>query len=399
MNRLLLLISLGISLSSQSKEVPNYESVSAEISREFRRALEAYKGGEHREAQSIISDAYFDIFEGSGMEQAVGAQSSSLKTDLENTFNQLRSIAAKGPTTEAGLKELSTRLDTFQARIQAVGYQLSSPQSFWESFLSSLTIIFREGFEAILVIGAIVAFLVKSGNSHQLKIVRDSVLCALGLSLVTAFVFSYILKISAAQQELLEGLTMLVACAMLFTVGHWLVSKAESNNWQKYIRNKLSSSLSEGSRRALWFTCFLAVFREGAETVLFYQALFSSTQKSGYSAIAFGFVSGTLLLAVLYWGLRKGMVKIPLKAFFRVTSAMLYLLAIIFAGKAVVELQAGGYLGVTELRGWPTLSVLGFYPTLQSLLLQAFFVLAFAISLTWVWLQKHFFTQPKEITF
>ena len=112
--------------------------------------------------------------------------------------------------------------------------------------------------------------------------------------------------------------------------------------------------------------------------------------------IAAGFLVGSILLAFVYLGLRRGIVKIPMRPFFRVTSSLLYFLAFVFAGKAVVELQAGGYLGVRELKGWPSFPVLGFYPTLENLLLQSVFILALVLSLSWVLFQKRFSSNSAE---
>lgn len=383
----LLLGLLTFSAHAETKKV-DYVSVAAEIGDEFRAALAAHSTGNYRRAQSTISDAYFDIFEESGMENALGLQSASLKTDLEADFNALRSAVAA----PANPQELTERVDKLLARLQAAAYQLNEPVTPYRSFLSSFTIIFREGFEAILIIGAIMAFLIKSGNQMQVSLVKSSVLWALGASAVTAFLFSVIFKVTAAQQELIEGVTMVLAAGVLFTVGHWLISKAESEQWQKYIKGKLATSISEGSRRTLWLTCFLAVYREGAETVLFYQALGAASPAGSFPMLAGGFLVGSVVLTVVYLAFRKGIVKIPMRPFFRITSFLLYLMAFVFAGKAVVELQAGGYLGVRELKGWPALPVIGFYPTLENLLLQSVFVVALLGSLSWVLFQKRFST-------
>jgi len=383
---LLMTLFVLISFPSNSEEaVVSYSQVTTDIAVEFDKAIAAAQAGEKAEAQSIVADAYFEIFEGSGMEVAIGTRSPNLKSDLESQFNQIRGLFNQG----APLAEVQAKIDGLKSQLKATSFQLSHQQSRLEIFLSSLTIILREGFEAILIIGAIVAFLIKTNNHCYLKLVASAVWSALVASLVVAILFSLVLRVSAAQQELIEGVTMLLACVVLFTVGHWLVSKSESEQWQKFIRSSLQNSLSAGSRRAIWFTCFLAVFREGAETALFYQALWSSSPSESTSILS-GFAVGCVGLAFIYFTFKAGIMKIPMRPFFRATSTLLYYLAFVFAGRAVVELQAGGYLLVHELKGWPTISLLGIYPTLQSVVLQAVFILALIVSLAWIVLRKKF---------
>jgi len=348
-------------------------------------ALALQAQGQGREAAELVSDTYFDVFEASGIETAIAARSSSLKTGLESQFNEIRS-AMMGHIERP---KLEAKVNKFLEQLQAVELQLSNAgSSWWDKFLSSMMIIVREGFEAILIVGAITAFLIKSGNRKYLALIRSSVFSAIGASLVLAGIFTFVFRLSAARQELMEGVTMLIACAVLFTVGHWLIARAESEHWMRYIRHSVADSLSTKSQRALWFTCFLAVFREGAETVLFYQALWSSAEASSRPHVIAGFVVGCFLLAVIYFVFKTGILRIPMKPFFRVTSSLLYYLAFVFAGQAVVELQAGGYLLVHEVPVIPTIHALGIYPTVESIALQSFVLLALLGSLIYVYLFK-----------
>lgn len=140
-------------------------------------------------------------------------------------------------------------------------------------FLYSLLIILREGLEALLIVTAIVAYMVKNNHHDKLPVIRQSVYVALGASVVTAFIFQLIFENSGQNRELLEGFTMIIAVFMLFSMSYWLLSKVEAQNWKRYLEGKLSTALTAGSLFGLWLTSFLAVYREGAETVLFYYAL------------------------------------------------------------------------------------------------------------------------------
>ena len=373
---LVIVASFVLSVSTQAAETrESYTQVVTKIAAEFARALKAAEAGHSAEAQGIVSDSYFDLFEATGFEAAVGSQSPPLKSELEAQFNGIRSLLAKG----ADKASLVAATDHLEGQLRGSAFQIDQAQTPSQTFLSSVLIILREGFEAILIVGAIVAFLLKTGQAHQMKIVRSAVLWAVVASLATAVAFRTIINVTPAQQELMEGATMLIACFVLFTVGHWLVSQSESKHWQDYIRSNLKESLSSHSQRTLWFTCFLAVFREGAETVLFYQALWSSAHGQ-QSLVLSGLALGSIGLAVIYFTFKKGILKIPMKPFFRTTSSLLYALAFIFAGRSVIELQAGGYLKVSEVPGCPTISFLGIYPTVQSLILQSLLVFAVLVS-------------------
>ncbi|KAE9776424.1 iron permease, partial [Escherichia coli] len=137
---------------------------------------------------------------------------------------------------------------------------------------------------------------------------------------------------------LLEGVTMLIAVFMLFSMSYWLLSKVEARHWKAWLEGKLSHSLSRGSLIGLWMTSFLAVYREGAETVLFYYALVGDASNvSGHLAILAGFAIGSVLLLVAWLVMRYSVVKLPLKPFFMFTGSFMYLMAFVFAGQGVLE--------------------------------------------------------------
>src|SRR6185503_9393779 len=163
----------------------------------------------------------------------------------------------------------------------------SGIEAFWQSFL----IIFREGLEAILVIGAIVAFLLKTGHRERLRSIWWGVGLALLASAGTAVVLVTILYAMPVAREIIEGITLLVAVAVLFSVSYWLISKVEAAKWQQFIHEKVTLALEHGGGRALVFVAFLAVYREGAETALFYQALFQEGRGNGIP-IALGLLAG-----------------------------------------------------------------------------------------------------------
>jgi high-affinity iron transporter len=250
-----------------------------------------------------------------------------------------------------------------------------------EAFFQSLLIILREGFEAILVVGAVVAFLLKTGHRERLRSIWMGIVLALVASGLTAVVLRTVLAAIPASQEIIEGLTLLVAVAVLFSVSYWLISRVEAAKWQQFIREKVNTALEHGGGRALAFVAFLAVYREGAETALFYQALFNEGSHV-VLPISLGIVVGFAGLAIIFTLFYRFGVRIPLRPFFSVTSVLLYYMAFVFTGKGIKELQEGNAVPISSIPGFPTVEALGLYPTWQTVLAQmvllALFVFAVA---------------------
>src|SRR5262249_47171891 len=212
----------------------------------------------------------------------------------------------------------------------------------------SLLIILREGFEAILVIGAVVAFLLKTGHRERLKSIWMGIGLGLVASALTAVVLRTVLDAIPASQDIIEGITLLIAVCVLFSVSYWLISRVEAAKWQQFIREKVTNALEHGGGRALAFVAFLAVYREGAETALFYQALFNEGAHVALP-ITLGIVAGFAALAVIFTLFYKFGVKIPLRPFFTVTSVLLYYMALVFIGKGFRELQEGNVVPITPI--------------------------------------------------
>ncbi len=330
-------------------------------------SLTVYKQGDAEKARALVNDAYFGVFEKDGMERAVMSNISGKRASIEeykiSTIRKLMSNQAPVAQVEKEIKDLVVMLR--EDAVQLDGKQ----QNPTETFLASLLILVREGFEAILVIGAIIAYLIKSGNAAKTRIVYYSSLAAILASFLTAIAFQQLFSISGANQEILEGATMLLAVVVLFSVSHWMVGKAETRAWQNYIEGKVQESLSGGNTWSLGAAAFLAVYREGAETVLFYQALFSDASDQ-QGMIWGGFAVGCVALVVIFALIRFGSVRIPLKPFFLGTSILMYLLSISFAGGGVKELQEAGVVGVTPAPWVETVDLLGIYPTWETLVPQ-----------------------------
>src|SRR5574341_486715 len=181
---------------------------------------------------------------------------------------------------------------------------------------------------------------------------------------------------------------VLLATAVLFSVSYWLLSKIDVARWTAFVKGRMDSALAGGSGLALASVAFLAVYREGLETILFYKALFSSGAPSAEAAVAGGIALGAIALVALYVAINYLGLRIPMKPFFAIPGAMLYYLAFVFAGKGIAELQTAGYLPLTALDWAPRLPQLGIYPTLESLLLQGVLLVLAAFALVWSTLRR-----------
>jgi high-affinity iron transporter len=324
-------------------------------------SLTAARNGKWTDAGDRAFDAYL-AFE--PIETPARARNPGVVASMEKLFGDFKA-AIKANDIE-GAEHARDAIDVNMERVVELTHP---PGSGSEAFLQSLIIILREGFEAILVIGAVVAFLLKTGHRERLRSIWWGIGLALAASGLTAVILRTTLRALPATQEIIEGGTLLVAVGVLFSVSYWLISRVEAAKWQQFIRDKVSSALEHGGGRALAFVAFLAVYREGAETALFYQALFNEGTNVALP-ISLGILAGFAALSVIFTLFYRFGVRIPLRPFFSVTSVLLYYMAFVFMGKGVHELQEGGVVPINVLRGFPTIEGLGFYPTWQSVLAQ-----------------------------
>jgi high-affinity iron transporter len=331
-------------------------------------ALEFARKGKVSEAGDRAFDAYI-AFE--PLETPARARQPGLVASMERHFADF-----KGALRGKDLSIAQRARDAIALDLPRV-VELTKPTgSGIAAFFQSFLIILREGFEAILVIGAIVAFLIKTGNRDRLH----SIWMGIGLGLLASALMAVILQTVFAHlptsREIIEGVTMLAAVAVLFSVSYWLISKVEAAKWQKFIREKVSSALDHGGGKALAIVAFLAVFREGAETALFYQALFS--EGGSTVPLLLGIVAGGAALAVIFTLFYRFGVRIPMRPFFTVTSVLLYYLAFVFIGKGIRELQEGNVIGITVLKGWPSVPSMGIFPSMETLIAQGILLALFA---------------------
>jgi high-affinity iron transporter len=238
-------------------------------------------------------------------------------------------------------------------------------------FLYSLGILVREGSEALLVIVALLAAVREAGQERRARDIYAGALIAIGLSLVLAWAVNHLIADNTS--DTLEGVFQLLAAATLFYVSSWLTARSQSDRWRTFLHHKVEASRDvAGPSIALWLTAFLAVMREGAETIVFFQALLGgATETVERHAVMAGLLTGAITLGVIFLVLRKAAFRIPLGSFFTATSMLLYAMAVIFVGQGIASFQESGVIRTTFVDHVPTIQTLGLFPTVQTLAAQA----------------------------
>jgi len=329
----------------------------------LQQSVAAYNRGDHRSAYELAIAAYLDGFETA--EAGLRNLDAGLVAEVERTMALFRT-ATKSGAPPARVKAVAAEVDGLLKRAQQM--LANTTLSPTVTFVSSLVIVLREGLEALLVLAAIITLLIKAERRDALPWVHAGWISALALGGVTWWASRYLLDISGANREVTEGLTALLATAILLYVGFWLHSRSHARSWQKFLKEKIHDALQGRALFALTGVAFLAVYREVFETVLFYEALAQQTDPlEGMQMLWFGLFTGIGALAVLGWLLLRTGLRLPLRLFFNVNAMLLFALAVIFTGQGIAALQEAGYIDIQPLN-LPRFDWIGFYPTLQTVL-------------------------------
>ncbi|MDR1050019.1 MAG: FTR1 family iron permease [Deltaproteobacteria bacterium] len=394
----LLVLAAPGTLAADSK-YQTWREVASAMSVPLETAASDYAKGDADSAYEWVDNAYFQYYEKEGFERNVKGRISGKRVSaVEYKFAMIKQDIRKGETLEKVREDIDTLIawcfedaEKLDARVSAQRAQAaqaaaagsgsgaasasaaseSSSGRDWVIFLASFGTLLREGFEAILVIAAIAAYLLRSGNKKSVPVVYWSAVFAVVASGLAAVALQLLFDLSGAKQEVIEGLTMILATVVLFCVSNWMFSKAEAEAWKKYIASKVDVAVTKGSAFALGAAAFLAVFREGAETILFYQGILSEAGQDT-TMVWSGFAVGAVALVFVFIIIRHGSMRLPLKPFFIGTSLLMFVMSIAFVGGGIKELQEGNVVGVSMLEGLPTVDLLGVYPTVETLVPQIF---------------------------
>jgi high-affinity iron transporter len=334
-------------------------------------SLEQYKEGRIQEALTTARSAYLDSYE--RVEIPLRPIDPDFTLDMEIKFAELRNLIQSNAGYEQVLKktsEIKSGLDESERLVSGTG--IIAPTI---AFSTSFSLIFREGLESALIIGAILTYLEASRNDRFKKHVYYGIIIAAGATAVTWFIAQYIIELSGASRELIEAIAGISAVAVLFWVSFWVLNKIETKKWIEFVKAKVWKATTTGSLMVFVMLSFFTVYREGFETVLFYQAIFSFAKYMEWYVLA-GLISGLAVIIGVALVVRRIGRKLPLRALFGFTMGIGAYMSIAFIGNAVREFQELGYISTTPLIGIvPRFDInlatmTGIHPTLESVVAQ-----------------------------
>ena len=392
--------------SSKGKGDRTWSEVASEMTVILDQAYEAAAAGKGDEGATLVNNAYYQYYEKLGFEKNVmNVISGDRVSQVEYQFKMTRKIMRDGGS-DKEIKQLVDDLKSWLVKDAAVldsgasgnvnGFTKLVTSSAGQAFL----ILIREGLEALLVVAAVIAYLVKSGNKRFARWIYLGVVAGLAGSGLVAVLFTFLFGGSGPIQEISEGVCALIATLMLLWTSNWMLNKSSVEAWNNYIRNKTEAAVAgaqskvESGQRlglgmitSLAMLSFLAVFREGAETVIFYESIYSMSQDA--HGMWVGGLTAAAVLIVIFLILRFTSVKIPIGPFFLVTSILMAVLVVIFAGGGIHALIEGDLIEGTYLSSVPTNDWIGLYPYVETITAQVIAAIAVVVLFVVGFIKKH----------
>ena len=392
--------------SSKGKGDRTWGEVAGEMNVILDKAYKAAISGKGAEGSSLVNNAYYQYYEKLGFEKNVmNVISGDRVSQVEYQFKMTRKTMRDGGS-QKQIKKLVDDLKSWLVEDAATldggaagntnGLTTLITSSAGQAFL----ILIREGLEALLVVAAVIAYLIKSGNKRFAKWIYLGVLAGLAGSGLIAVLFTFLFGGSGPIQEISEGVCALIAMLMLLWTSNWMLNKSSVEAWNRYIRTKTETAVTSAQRKAdagesvgfgmivsLAMLSFLAVFREGAETVIFYESIYSMSQDA--HGMWIGGIVAAVVLLVIFLILRFTSVKIPIGPFFLVTSILMAVLVVIFAGGGIHALIEGDLIDGHYLSSVPTNDWIGLYPYVECLAAQAIAAIAVIVLFAVGFVRKH----------
>lgn len=347
--------------------------------------LQQYKDGNYDMAFATSRSAYLDSYE--GIEIPLRPINPDFTLDMEIKFAELRNMIQQHQQyakIEAKVVEIRSGLDESERLVTGTG--VIAPTL---AFSTSFSIIFREGLESALIIGAILTYLEASRNSQYKKHVYLGILISIIASIITWFVARFVIDITGASKELIEAIAGISAVIVLFWVSFWILNKVETKKWIEFVKAKVWQATTTGSVMVFTMLSFFTVYREGFETVLFYQAMFSFAENMEIFVLL-GLVLGLAVIISIVFVIRKLGKKLPLRVLFGLTMGIGAYMSIAFIGNAVREFQEIGYISTTHLFGIiPRLEInlatmTGIHPTLETTVAQIILLSIYSVGALYI---------------
>ena len=325
-------------------------------------ALEAFKNGDKTKGQSKVKE-FIQVWP--TVEGDVSTRNSALYTKVET---QTPIIMVKGTEKQ------------YQDQLQGLITELSQIDTKAKyTFIDAMFILLREGVEALLIVLALVSSLKAANQKKGLRWVYAGAAAGILASVVIAFILQALFPAvsSGTNREILEGFVGIFAVVMMIGIGFWLHSKSSLKSWKNYIDRKMDVVLSTGSFISMFVLSFLAVFREGAETILFYVGILPLISLQN---LIIGVVSAILILIVIALVLIYASSKIKIYQVFFVLTWTIYFLAFKMLGTSIHMLQVVGILPLHVIRFIPTVEVLGIYANIEVFVSQLILIIIIVIA-------------------
>ena len=332
--------------------------------------LHLYQTGDAQAAIQASRSAYLDSYE--NIELPLRPINPDFTLEMEIKFAELRNLmqgAAPYDSVAAKVVEIRRGLDESERQVTGTGSLAPAI-----AFSTSFSIIFREGLESALIIGAILTYLEASRNERFKRHVYYGIALAFAGTAATWFAAQYLIEISGASKSMIEALAGVSAVGVLFWVSFWILNKVETKKWIEFVKAKVWKATATGSVMVFVMLSFFTIYREGFETVLFYQAMLSFAKYMEWY-VAAGLILGLGLIAGVTFVVRKFGKKLPLRVLFALTMGIGAYMSVAFMGNAIREFQEVGYIQTTHVEAIPRLDIntaamTGIHPTLETTVAQ-----------------------------
>ncbi|MEY2442144.1 MAG: high-affinity iron transporter [bacterium] len=348
------------------------------------RSLALMKAGDRQQAFEISKSGYLNHFE--FVEIPLRAANPALTLKAEEKFAEIRAlIRTDAPTSEVRASVVELRGLISDAERQLTSKGIAAPSVvFGQAFI----IMLREGLEAVLLLAILFGYLESTKNGQYRRHILYGVGAAALATLASVFLIDELFAVLPFGREVLEAVTALLAVVVLFYVSFWLIARMEQRRWLEFLKARIWTAVSAGSVVSLVLIGFTSVYREGFESVLFFQAL-SSFGKGLGIWVGAGAAAGAAVLCVLATLIFKYGKKLPVKTF--LTTAVLFVMAtsVAFLGNAISALQIADVVSFTRLESWPHLPIFlaqatGYSPTQETVLAQALLSAVYISGAVWV---------------
>ena len=246
--------------------------------------------------------------------------------------------------------------------------------------LDSMLILLREGVEALIIVLSLASALKAAKQRKGLIWIYAGALVGILSSILAAVILKYSFPAlsSGTNREIIEGVVGIFAVVMMIGIGIWLHSKSSVKAWKKYMDTKLNLVLSTGSFVSMFTLSFLAVFREGAETILFYAGIMPLISTAN---LLIGIALAIVSLIIIGIIMVKASGKLPISKVFLVLSWLIYILGFKMLGVSIHALQITDIVSNHIIDYLPTIEILGIYPSYEVVLAQLTYIVVVAISI------------------